>query len=83
VNTTNGALSGQLRPSFEVADVPLEGPGTWSITTSSPARTTVQCANLEARVQIEIVVGSKEICQLIIAAVTRATPLTWQLTPVT
>ena len=83
VNTTNGALSGQLRPSFEVADVPLEGPGTWSITTSSPARTTMQCDNHVARVQTQIVVGSKETCQLIIAGVTPATSITWQLTPVT
>jgi hypothetical protein len=78
----NGELTGQLRPSFEVADVPLAGPGTWSITTSSPARTLVQCANLETRVQTEIVVGSKESCQLIISAKTPASSLTWQLTPI-
>ena len=83
VSATSGALSGQLSPSFNVADVPLAGPGTWSMTTSSPARTTVQCANLEARVQTQIVIGSKENCQLIITAVPPATSLTWQLTPVT
>jgi len=82
-SAASGALSGRLRPSFEVADVPLVGPGTWSITTSSPARITMQCANLEARVQTQIVVGSKETCQLIIAGVTPETSLTWQLTPVT
>ncbi len=83
VSATSGALTGRLRPSFDVADVPLEGPGTWLIATSSQARTTVQCANLETAVQTEIVVGSKESCQLIIRAVSPATSLTWQLTPVT
>ena len=37
VSATSGALSGQLSPSFNVADVPLAGPGTWSMTTSSPS----------------------------------------------
>ena len=83
VNATSGALTGRLQPSFEVADVPLEGPGTWLITTSSPARTSVQCANLATRVQTQIVVGSKESCQLIIRAISPETTLTWQLTPVT
>jgi hypothetical protein len=83
VSATSGALTGRLHPSFEVADVPLAGPGTWLITTSAPARTTVQCANLETKVQTQVVVGSKESCQLIITAVSPATSLTWQLTPVT
>jgi hypothetical protein len=82
-SATNGVLTGRLRPSFDVADVPLEGPGTWSIATSSPARTTVQCANLETKVQGEIVVGSKQSCQLIISALSPVTALTWRLTPVT
>ena len=53
------------------------------MTTSSPARTTVQCANLETSVRTEIVVGSKESCQFIITVVSPGTSLTWQLTPVT
>ncbi len=81
-SVASGALTGRLSPSFDVADVPLAGPGTWSIATSSPARTTVQCTNVETQVQTQIVVGANESCQLIIRAVTRATSLTWQLTPV-
>jgi len=77
----SGALSGQLSPSFNVADVPLEGPGTWSLATSSMSNTTLQCSNRTVVVQSSIVVGAKQQCQLIITAANPATNLTWQLTP--
>ncbi|HEY5111703.1 MAG TPA: hypothetical protein VII67_05155 [Acidimicrobiales bacterium] len=79
---TNGELSGQLTPSFDVADVPLDGPGTWTLVTSAPAAATLQCANASTNVQSQIVIAAKSSCQFIITPVTRSNSLTWQLTPI-
>ncbi|HEV3187443.1 MAG TPA: hypothetical protein VGZ04_05270 [Acidimicrobiales bacterium] len=76
-------LSGQLSPSFAVADVPLKGPGTWTVATSAPAALTLRCANQSIRVQTSFVIGAHERCQLTITPVTSSTSLTWQLTPST
>ncbi|HEY5104220.1 MAG TPA: hypothetical protein VII65_04160 [Acidimicrobiales bacterium] len=78
----SGALSGQLTPSFNVADVPLDGPGTWSLVTSAPADATLQCANALASVQSQVIVAAKESCQFIIKTIIPSSSLTWQLTPV-
>ncbi|HEY5266473.1 MAG TPA: hypothetical protein VIJ40_06650 [Acidimicrobiales bacterium] len=78
----NGDLSGQLAASFSVADVPLDGPGTWSLNTSAPANATLQCANAVAIVQSQVVVAAKDSCQFIIKSLNPSSSLTWQLTPV-
>jgi hypothetical protein len=74
-------LTGQLSASFPVADVPLDGPGTWSVATSAAATLTLRCANQSIRLQTQFVIGAREQCQLIITTATTSTSLTWQLTP--
>jgi hypothetical protein len=81
-SVTSGVLSGQLTPSFNVADVPLDGPGTWTLDTSAPATATLLCAGASTSVQGQIVIAAKSSCQFIITPITRSNSLTWQLTPV-
>jgi hypothetical protein len=81
-SASSGVLTGQLSPSFAVADVPLDGPGTWSVATSAPAALTLRCESQSISVQGQFVIGVREHCQLIITPATPATSLTWQLTPV-
>src|SRR6202035_3854287 len=80
-SASSGVLTGQLTPSFAVADVPLDGPGTWSVATSAPATLTLRCANQAISVQAQFVLGAREQCQLTITPATSSTSLTWQLTP--
>jgi len=81
-SAANGALSGQLTPSFAVADVPLDGPGTWNVVTSAPVKMTLRCESQSVNVQAQFVIGAHERCQLTITPATPSTTLTWQLTPV-
>jgi hypothetical protein len=81
-SASSGVLTGQLTPSFAVADVPLDGPGTWSVATSAPATLTLRCANQSINVQTQFVIGARERCQLTITPAKTSTSLTWQLTPV-
>jgi hypothetical protein len=81
-SASSGVLSGQLNSTFAVADVPLDGPGTWSVATSAPAALTLRCGNQSISVQTQFVIGAHEGCQLIITPAKPATSLTWQLTPV-
>ncbi|HVA53611.1 MAG TPA: hypothetical protein VNF05_08890 [Acidimicrobiales bacterium] len=81
-NASSGVLTGQIDPSFAVADVPLDGPGTWSVVTSAAATLTLRCENQSISVQAQFVIGARERCQLIIVPSTPSTSMTWQLTPV-
>ncbi len=81
-SASSGVLTGQLTPSFAVADVPLVGPGTWNVATSAPTTLTLRCENQSVSVSTQLVIGAHEHCQLIITPVTRGSSLTWQLTPV-
>ena len=80
-NASSGVLTGQLTPSFAVADVPLDGPGTWNVATSAASILTLRCANQSISVQAQFVIGAREQCQLILTPATTSTSLTWQLTP--
>ena len=81
-NASSGVLTGQLTPWFAVADVPLDGPGTWNVATNAVSILTLRCANQSISVQAQFVIGAREQCQLIITPATTSTSLTWQLTPV-
>jgi hypothetical protein len=78
-----GELSGTLSPGFEVVDVPLRGPGTWTVTTSAPASQSLQCGAQTSPVFQQVVVGATQSCQLEISSTSSEASLTWQLIPVT
>lgn len=79
-NAMNGALSGSLKPPFAVADVPLQGPGTWTLTSSASTNQTLSCGSVASPVTSRVVVGDAQICQLEITS-TAGEASTWQLTP--
>jgi hypothetical protein len=79
----SGALSGALRPGFELVDVPLRGPGNWALTTSASTTQSLQCGNQSSPVAQEVVVGATQSCQLEISSTSAEASLTWQLTPIT
>jgi hypothetical protein len=81
-NASSGVLSGQLRPAFNVADLPLVGPGTWDVASSAPISVTLACSGTTIPVASQFVIGAKEQCQVSITATTPGSSLTWQLTPV-
>jgi len=79
-NALSGALSGTLEPGFETVDVPLLGPGDWTLTASAPTTQTLNCGGDTSPVASQVVVGSNQDCQLEIASTSDGTS-TWQLTP--
>ncbi|HWD97071.1 MAG TPA: hypothetical protein VG246_11690 [Acidimicrobiales bacterium] len=81
-SASSGVLSGHLSPSFDVADLPLAGPGTWDVASSSPVSVNLACSGTSIPVSSQFVIGAKEQCQVSIIATTPGSSLTWQLTPV-
>jgi hypothetical protein len=63
-------------------DVPLGGPGAWSLSASASTDQALSCGGATSPVAGQIVVGSNQSCQLEITATSNETSLTWQLTPV-
>jgi hypothetical protein len=78
----SGALSGTLTPGFESVDVPLLGPGNWTLSASAATDQTLYCGADTSPVVDQVVVGSNQGCQLQITAISDGTS-TWQLTPIT
>ncbi len=68
----NGGSSGVLSPGFEVVDVPLRGPGNWTLTTSASTSQSLQCGTQTSPVLQQIVVGATQSCQLEISPPRRA-----------
>jgi hypothetical protein len=79
----SGDLSGTLGPGFETVDVPLRGPGNWTLTASGPTDQSLNCGADTSPVVSQVVVGSDQSCQLEIASTSAGTSLTWQLTSTT
>jgi hypothetical protein len=75
-------LSGQLSSAFNVADLPLAGPGTWDVASSEPVTVTLACSGSTIPVTSQFVIGAREQCQVSITATTPGESLTWQLTPI-
>ncbi|MGD0853220.1 MAG: hypothetical protein ABSA07_07680 [Acidimicrobiales bacterium] len=78
----SGALSGALDPGFESVDVPLQGPGDWTLSASASTNQSLDCGSDTSPVVDQVVVGSDQNCQLEITATSDGTS-TWQLTPIT
>jgi hypothetical protein len=79
----SGELSGTLAPGFESVDVPLLGPGSWTLSASAATTQSLDCGSAASPVVSQVVVGSNQSCQLAIASTSAGATLTWQLTPVT
>jgi hypothetical protein len=79
-NAMSGALSGALGPGFESVDVPLRGPGNWTLAASAPTDQTLNCGAATSPVLAQVVVGADQSCQLEITATSDGTS-SWQLTP--
>jgi hypothetical protein len=76
----SGELSGTLAPGFDTVDVPLRGPGNWTLSASASTAQSLSCEAATSPVANQVVVGSNQSCQLEITA-PAGTSLTWQLTP--
>jgi hypothetical protein len=81
-NALSGGLSGALGPGVESVDLPLRGPGTWTLSASAPTDQSLNCEGDTSPIGSQVVVGSNQICQLEIASTSAEASLTWQLTPV-
>jgi hypothetical protein len=77
----SGELSGALNPGFESVDVPLLGPGNWTLSASGPTNQSLNCGADTSPVEGQVVVGSNQSCQLEITSISVGTSLAWQLTP--
>jgi hypothetical protein len=81
-SASSGVVSGQLSPTFAVADVPLRGPGTWSVATSAPATVKLTCAGATITVDGQFEIAARTTCQVTIATMGPNRSVTWELTPV-
>lgn len=79
----SGDLSGTLGPGFESVDVPLRGPGDWTLSASASTNQSLNCGADTSPVVSQVVVGTDQSCQLEIASSSAETALTWQLTRAT
>lgn len=80
ISVATGVVAGHLDPPFGVVDVPLRGPGTWTLSASAPVTATLRCPSVSGPVVGDVVVAGAQVCQLELT--TRApTGSTWQLTP--
>src|SRR5665213_15684 len=80
-NAMSGELSGTLNPGFESVDVPLLGPGNWTLSSSGPTSQSLNCGADTSPVELQVVVGSNQSCQLEITSTSVGPSLSWQLTP--
>ncbi|HUV57675.1 MAG TPA: hypothetical protein VMV96_02595 [Acidimicrobiales bacterium] len=78
---STGAISGQLTKQFGVADIPLQGPGTWTLTTSDVTSQSLHCGSQMTPVATRVVIGASQACQFEISASTPSSPINWQLSP--
>ena len=81
VNASSGALEGTLNPNLEVADVPLQGPGTWTLATSAQSHSRLSCSSVSEAVVARVSILSTQSCQLVITSFSPGVSQTWQLTP--
>ncbi|MGA7834440.1 MAG: hypothetical protein WCA31_04475 [Acidimicrobiales bacterium] len=80
-SASSGVLTGQLTPSFDVADLPLVGPGSWEVASSGPVAVSLECPGAAITVQLQFVIGAHEQCEVSISAKSPTSTVTWQLTP--
>lgn len=76
----SGALAGVLESGSRV-DVPLLGPGAWTLLTSVSAAAFLNCGSASEPLSGRVVVGPDQSCQLEITSTAVGTPTAWQLVP--
>jgi hypothetical protein len=81
VNVASGELEGLVTSELPVVDIPLQGPGVWTLSTTSPSRDQLDCATSSLTVSSSIVLLTSQRCQLQVASATTGASLTWLLTP--
>jgi hypothetical protein len=82
VSITSGVLSGVLTPTFDAADLPLQGPGSWTLTTSTALQAQLACPSHDAQVLGQVVIDGAQRCQLQLTSANPGGSTTWQLAPV-
>lgn len=80
VNVADGVLSGVLSPTFDVADLPMQGPGSWTLTGSAALQAQLACPSHTGEVQGQVVISGAQRCELQLTS-TYQGATTWQLTP--
>jgi hypothetical protein len=80
---SSGVLSGPLTPTFSVADVPVRGPGLWTLSASSLIQAQLQCPARSVSVERRVVIMTAQNCQLQLTSTNPEVSPTWQLTPIT
>jgi hypothetical protein len=80
-SASSGALSGSITPAEGLAVVPLAGPAAWTLSTSAPVTSTLQCGATSVAVTTSFVVGAGDDCQLTLVPSDDAAPVTWELNP--
>jgi hypothetical protein len=83
VTVSTSVLSGSLSSAFAVADVPLRGPGLWTLATSYPIGAQLLCASRTVSVSRRVVIMTSQSCQLQLTSKNPEVSPTWQLTPIT
>lgn len=78
-SATTGATRGVVLANSAV-DVPLEGPGAWLLSASTPVASTLACPQANTTFASEVVIDSAQTCQLEISSTGATT--TWRLVPV-
>jgi hypothetical protein len=82
-SASSGVLSGSLSPGFQVADVPVQGPGLWTLSTSTPIDARLLCTSRTVLVHRRLVIMTGQQCQLQLTSTNPEVSPTWQLTPIT
>ncbi|MFZ1062018.1 MAG: hypothetical protein WAN30_00920 [Acidimicrobiales bacterium] len=80
-NVANGDLEGLLTSTLRVVDIPLQGPGVWNLTTTSPSLDQLNCPSSSRSISGSVVLLTNLQCQLQIASATTGASLTWLLIP--
>jgi hypothetical protein len=75
----SGATSGDVS-AYETLDVPLQGPGAWVLSASTPVASHLRCPQVNTTFTHQIVIDSAQTCQLLITSTGSST--TWRLIPV-
>ncbi|MGC8510510.1 MAG: hypothetical protein ACP5PB_06525 [Acidimicrobiales bacterium] len=77
-NASSAVVAGQLTTADNVAVVPLDGPGTWTLDTSHPLVAQLQCPSTSTPVSQRVTIDGPRACQLELVATTATA---WTLAP--
>ena len=77
-NASSGVIAGHLTTTDNVAVVPLDGPGTWTLAASHPLVAQLQCPSASTPVNQQITIDAPLSCQLELIATTATA---WTLAP--